>query len=229
MDLTYIYLYRDYLIRFWSIFVVTLTLNFHGQKNLLSLRQKWAFCHETKSKLIDWTRMWSSDLTLAMTLTMNFQCQIWNLLYLSKNGNISIELLALNVTIWFDLGYGHDLQFSRSNIQFITSQPKVVRLPLNKTNIAIELKSWLTIEYDLGHDLERWGVRIYRISDSDRGDFRCRCAVDSSSFQIHCWFSSPKSMKLLTHKKLQVRRNMKKRFRYSKNDFQKLGGNYWNV
>ena len=32
-----------------------------------------------------------------------------------------------------------------------------------KANIAIELKACLTIEYDLGHDIERWGVRIYRI------------------------------------------------------------------
>ena len=29
-------------------------------------------------------QMWSSDLTLAMTLTLNFQGQIWNLLYLGQ-------------------------------------------------------------------------------------------------------------------------------------------------
>ena len=46
----------DYLIRFWSIFVVTLTLNFQGQIwNMLYLSQKWSDCHETKSKHIDWT------------------------------------------------------------------------------------------------------------------------------------------------------------------------------
>ena len=46
-----------YLIRFWSIFVVTLTLNFQSQIwNWLYLSQKWSDCHETKSKHIDWTQ-----------------------------------------------------------------------------------------------------------------------------------------------------------------------------
>ena len=59
--------------------------------------------------------MWPLGLTLAMILTLNFQGQIWNLLYRSKNGaiatewnaNISIELQASNVTNGFD--FGHDL------------------------------------------------------------------------------------------------------------------------
>ena len=78
----------DYLIRFWSIFVVTLTLNFQGQIwHLLYLSHKWFDCHETKSKHIDWTQSLKCDhlgLTLAMTLTLNFQGQIWNLLYLNQ-------------------------------------------------------------------------------------------------------------------------------------------------
>ena len=46
----------DYLIRFWSIFAVALTLSFQGQIwNLLCLSQKWSDYHETKSKHIDWT------------------------------------------------------------------------------------------------------------------------------------------------------------------------------
>ena len=46
----------DYLIRFWSIFVVTLTLTFQGQTwNLLYFSQKWSDCHEIKSKRINWT------------------------------------------------------------------------------------------------------------------------------------------------------------------------------
>ena len=46
----------DYLIRFWSIFVVTLTFSFQCQIwNLLYLSQKWSNCHEMKSKHIDWT------------------------------------------------------------------------------------------------------------------------------------------------------------------------------
>ena len=46
----------DYLIRFGSILVVTLTLNFQSQIwNLLYLSKKGSDCHETKSKHIDWT------------------------------------------------------------------------------------------------------------------------------------------------------------------------------
>ena len=39
---------------------------------------------------------------------------------------------ALNVTIGFDLGHDLDLEFSRSNMEFPISQPKVVRLPRNE-------------------------------------------------------------------------------------------------
>ena len=48
--------------------------------------QKWSDCHETKSKhqLNSRRQMWPSDLTLAMTLTLNFQGQIWNLLHLNQ-------------------------------------------------------------------------------------------------------------------------------------------------
>ena len=45
----------NYLIRFSSIFVMTLTFNFQGQIwNLLCLSQKWSNCHETKGKYMDW-------------------------------------------------------------------------------------------------------------------------------------------------------------------------------
>ena len=121
----------DYLIRFWLIFVVTLTLNFQGQIwNFIYLSQKWSDCHKTKSKHIDWTtglkcdigfdlglecsrlniefaisqpkivrfsrnekqpywlnsrpQMWPPGLILVMTSALNFQGQIWNLLYLSQ-------------------------------------------------------------------------------------------------------------------------------------------------
>ena len=78
----------DCLIRFWSIFVVTLTFSFQGQIwNLLYLSQKWSNCHKTKSKHIDWTLCLKCDhqiLPWAMTLTLKFQGQVWNLLYLNQ-------------------------------------------------------------------------------------------------------------------------------------------------
>ena len=51
--------------------------------NLLYLSKKWSDCHKMKSKHIDWTLYLKNDngiLTLAMTLTLNCQGQLWNLL-----------------------------------------------------------------------------------------------------------------------------------------------------
>ena len=132
------------MIRFWAIFVVTLTLNFQGQiSNWLYLSQKWSDCHETKSKHIDWT------------LGIKCEHQVWLWLwpwpwifkvkyqsgYISaKNGpiatkrkaNTSTELYASNASIEFHLGLDLDLEFSRSNIKLAISQPKMVRLPRNE-------------------------------------------------------------------------------------------------
>ena len=44
------------------------------------------------------------------------------------------------MTIGFDLGHDLDLEFSRSNIEFAISQPKMVWLPRKKANISIELQ-----------------------------------------------------------------------------------------
>ena len=104
----------DYLIRFLSIFVVTLTLNFQGQIwNLLYLSPKWSDCHETKSKHIDWTlghkcdhqvwpwqwpwslnfqdQMLPRPLIIRMVLTKDFHDQILKQLYLRMGGPIDIE------------------------------------------------------------------------------------------------------------------------------------------
>ena len=61
-------------------------------------------------------QLWPSGLTLAMTLTLNFQSNIWNFLYLSQNpiatkqkANISIELQASNVTNVCELDHNFDL------------------------------------------------------------------------------------------------------------------------
>ena len=68
-----------------------------------------------------------------------------------------------------------------------------------KASILIELQaSNVTNGFDLGHDLDIWifkvkceldhmvtKVRCKDLPDSDRGDFRCRRAVDSSSYHYH--------------------------------------------
>ena len=134
----------DYLIRFWSILVVTLTLNFQGQIwNLLYLSQKWSDCHETKSKHIDWTldlkcdhRVWPWPWPWLWLFKVKY-----GICYISaKNGaiatkrkaDISIDVNASNVTIEFDLGHDLDLEFSRSNVEFAISLPKMVWLPRNE-------------------------------------------------------------------------------------------------
>ena len=46
-----------------------------------------------------------------------------------RKENITIKLWASNVTIGFDLGHALDLEFSRPNMKFAISQPKMARLP----------------------------------------------------------------------------------------------------
>ena len=83
-------------------------------------------------------QMWPWNVTLAMTL--NFQGQIWICYIWAKNGliamkwkaNIWIKLWASNVTNGFDLRHDIDLEFSRSDIEFAISQPKMVWLSWNE-------------------------------------------------------------------------------------------------
>ena len=109
------------------------------------------------------SQMWPSDLTLALTLTFNFQGQIWEICYIStKSGPIATRRKA-NISIWtlglkFDNGFdlGHDLDI------------------------------WIfTVICDLDHLVTK--VRCKDLPDSDRGDFSCRRAVDSSSL-IWNWY-----------------------------------------
>ena len=81
------------------------------------------------------------NLTLAMTLTLNFQGQIFDLLFLSQipwsdchetKKNTLIEHKACNVAINFDLDHDLDLEFSRSNIQFVRFLHNMVLLPRNE-------------------------------------------------------------------------------------------------
>ena len=75
---------------------------------------------------------------------------------MKQKANISIELKGSNVTIGFDLGHDLDLEFSRSNVEFAISQPKMVRLPRKKkqTYRLNSKASNVTIRFDLGHDLD---------------------------------------------------------------------------
>ena len=122
---------------------MTLTKIFQSQKwNSLYLSQKWSNCHETKSKYIEWTRglkcdhlVWLWPWPWPWIFKVKYRiCYISaenGLIATKQRANTSIELKASNVTIRFDLGHD-DLEFSRSNMEFSISQPKVVRLPRNE-------------------------------------------------------------------------------------------------
>ena len=142
---------------------MTLTLNFQGQiSNLLYLSQKWSDCHKTKSKHIDWT------------LGFKWDHQIWpwpwpwpwifkvkyEICYIStKSGPIATRRKA-NISIW-TLG----LKF------------------YNGFDLGHDLDIWiLKVICDLDHLVTK--VRCKDLPDSDRDDFSCRCAVDSSSYNL---------------------------------------------
>ena len=155
-------------------------------------------------RLISRPQMWPSGLTLAMTLTLNFQGQIWNLLYLSQkwhdcHGTKSKHIdwsqgLKCNHRVWPWPWPWHWIFKVKYGICYISTKSGPIATK-QKANISIELQaSNVTNGFDLGHDLDIWifkvkcdldylatKVRYKDLPDSDRGDFRCRRAVDSSS------------------------------------------------
>ena len=140
-------------------------------------------------------QMWSSGLTLAMTLILNFQGQIWNFLYLGhkccdchamKSKHIDwSQGLKCDHRVWpwpwpwpwiFKVKYG---------ISYISIKSGLIATK-QKANVSIELQaSNVTNGFDLGHDLDIWifkvkcdldhlvtKVRCKDLPDSDRGDFQ---------------------------------------------------------
>ena len=66
--------------------------------------------------------------------------------------------------------------------------------------------------FDLGHDIDIWifmvicdldhlvtKVRCNDLPDSDQGDFRCRRAVDSSSFSVYDLFFTTRQPEIFWH------------------------------
>ena len=120
-------------------------------------------------------QMWPSGLTLAMTLTLNFQGQIWNLSYLSqkwsncqeRKANISIELQGLKCDhqVWpwpwpwpwiFKVNYG---------ISYISAISGPIATK-RKANISIELQaSNVTNGFDPDHNLNLWNLKVKRDLD----------------------------------------------------------------
>ena len=75
--------------------------------------------------------------------------------------------LGLRCDHRFDLCHDLDLEFSRSNIEFAISQPKMVRLPRNeKQTYRLNSKAPnVTIRFDLDHNLDLWIFKVKRDLD----------------------------------------------------------------
>ena len=97
-------------------------------------------CHKTHWKVLWWIENFLGFLKWSWPWPWIFKVK-YGICYVSakkdaiatkRKAIISIDVKASNVTIEFDLGHDLDLEFSRSNMQFAISQPKMVRLPRNE-------------------------------------------------------------------------------------------------
>ena len=116
--------------------------------------------HRLNSRL----QMWPSGLTLAMTLTLNFQGQISNWLYLSQKWCDCHETKSKHID--WTLGFKCDHRVwpwpwpwpwifkVKYRIGYISAKNGAIATK-RKANISIDLKtSNVTIGFDLGHDLD---------------------------------------------------------------------------
>ena len=116
--------------------------------------------HRLNSRL----QMGPSGLTLAMTLTLNFQGQISNWLYLSQKWSDCHETKSKHID--WTLGFKWDHQVwpwlwhwswifkVKYRIEYISAKNGEIATK-QKANISIDLKtSNVTIRFDLGHDLD---------------------------------------------------------------------------
>ena len=152
--------------------------------------------------------MWPSGLTYAMTLTLNFQGQIWNWLYLCQKWSDCHETKSEHIDWTLGLKCDHQIWpwpwpcpwiFKvKYEICYISTKsgPIATRRKANISIWTLGLK--FDNGFDLGHDLDIWifkvicdldhlvtKVRCKDLPDSDRGDFSCWRAVDSSSYSIY--------------------------------------------
>ena len=144
-------------------------------------------------------QMWPSGLTLAMTLTLNFQGQIWNFLYLSqkwpdchetKSKHIDWTLgLKCDHQFWpwiFKVKYGISyisakrgpIATNRKQTYRLNSRPQMWPMGLNLT-ITLTFEFWrltVTLSFDHTHDLDHgfsWSNFEIAVSQNGRADWHC--------------------------------------------------------
>ena len=115
-------------------------------------------------------QMWTSGLTLAITLTLNLQGQIWNLLYLSQNCSDCHETKSKHINWTQGLKCDHQVWpwpwtwswiFKvKYGICYISAQSGPIATK-RKANISIELKALnVTNGFDLNLDLDLWILKV---------------------------------------------------------------------
>ena len=164
-----------------------------SQPKIVQLPRNKKQTHRLNSRL----QMWPSGLTLAMTLTLDFQGQIWNWLYLCEKWSDCHETKSKHIDWTLGLKCDHQIWpcpwpwpwiFKvKCEICYISTKSGPIAMKW-KANISIwTLGLKCHNGFDLGHDLDIWifkvicdldhlvtKVKCKDQPDSDRGDFRCR-------------------------------------------------------
>ena len=147
-------------------------------------------------------QMWPPGLTLAMTLTLNFQGQIWNFPYLSQKWPDCHETKRKHIDwtlglkcvhrVWpwpwpwpwiFKVKYGISYISAKSgliatkwkaNISYLKSRPQMWPMGLNLTFEFWRLN--VTLSFDHTHDLDHgfsWSNFEIAVSQNGRADWHC--------------------------------------------------------
>ena len=115
-------------------------------------------------------QMWPSGLTLAMTLTFNFQGQIWNFLYLSQKWSDCHETKSKHIDWTLRLKCDHRVWpwpwpwpwiFKvKYGISYISAKSGPIASK-RKANISIELQaSNVTNGFEFDHNLDLWILKV---------------------------------------------------------------------
>ena len=139
--------------------------------------------------------MWPWDFTL--TLTLNFQGQIWNLPYLNQKWSDCHEMKSKHIYWILDIKCNHWVW------SWPWPWPWIFKVKFWNNLISeiagpTDIKQKGSFYENHGRDLLVTKMRCKDLLDSDYGDFRCRRAVDSSSWSLlmlhgiielgqHCW------------------------------------------
>ena len=144
--------------------------------------------------------MWPSGLTLALTLTLNFQGQTWNWLYLSQKWSDCHETKCKHIDRTLGLKCDHQVWpwpwpwpriFKvKHGIGYISAKNGPIAMK-RKANISTLIDIWpwpwiFKVKYEICYVSAKSGpkVRCSDLPDSDWGDFKCRRAADSSSWHM---------------------------------------------